>query len=47
MMTLLCKVGFHLWKTNGVWAGRKCQFCHQVEVLYYDKETGEQWIRVS
>jgi len=46
-MKMFCLLGLHRWKANGVWAGRKCQFCHQVEVLYYDKDAGEQWVRVA
>ena len=47
MMTLLCKLGIHWWQQNGVWAGRKCRYCPQAEVLYYDKDLGNRWIRVD
>ena len=47
MITLLCKIGIHLWQKNGVWAGRKCRGCHLAEVLYYDKEVGSRWVRVD
>ena len=46
-MKMLCLLGYHRWKANGVWAGRKCQGCQQVEVLYYDKDAGERYLKVA
>jgi hypothetical protein len=46
-MSMFCKLGLHWWRGNGVWAGRKCKNCHSVEVLYYDKESGNRWVKVE
>ena len=46
-MKVLCKIGFHWWQENGIWAGRKCKICHAKQVLYYDKESGSRWVKVQ